>query len=211
MVDVILDTVKKEVAYFLEKTSLNHSVEYSNIFEQTNTRYAPYKLASTYDLVFDINCNTGALFQKSNFFTNTVYHLADYCKNVGDVQLSKDIYKIAYHYESQMSYKIVLGSFPTIVDIFNSSVAHELSFGSSINFFEYYIKVLSEIKEDKLENYCSFNIIIPLYNNNVTPNKTADIISSNLFDKELNSLKVPFNKIDDYMDIPLDWVNILHS
>lgn len=169
-------------------------------------------LTKTGDVLFDVNTQNGIMYQHINFFTNTAYYVGDALKNDGEVDYAQHIYSIAYNYEQRMSYKILKGSFYEIMDAAQKTLGKVLQNDNTVNnFLDYYARVLMCFKNDILEQRASFVNIIPFYNINVDAAKTAELLSSKLFDDDKKSMKVPAELVESCSEIPVDWVNNIYS
>lgn len=200
-----------EMNNFLAKTSLDKFVVYSNMLEGSQVKYIPYVLTKTGDILFDVNTQNGSLFQHVNFFTNTAYYVGDALKNDGEFDYAQHVYSIAYNYEQRMSYKVLKGSFHEIIIAAEKTLNKVLQHNNVYTFLDYYSRVLMGLNNDMLEHRASFVNVIPFYNLNVDAAKTAELLSSKLFDDKKQSMKVPAELVESYSEIPVDWVNSIYS
>jgi hypothetical protein len=203
--------IRYEINDFLANTLLDKFIVYSSMLEGSQVKYLPYVLRKTGDILFDINTQNGTLFQHVNFFTNTAYYVGDALKNDGEFDSAQHVYSIAYNYEQRMSYKILKGSFHEILAGAERTLGKVLQHDNVYTFLDYYSRVLMGFNNDMLEHRASFVNVIPFYNLNVDAAKTAELLSSKLFDDEKQSMKVPVELVESYSEIPVDWVNSIYS
>jgi hypothetical protein len=171
--------------------------------------YVPYVLSSNRDIVFDINSDTGEMYQIVSIFTSFSYGVGDVLKNLGKSLEAEAAYVDAHNFSDQMNFNHVMNVFPNVVSRFKNSTG--VSSEEFVEFFVHYVETLQLLKENFAESIESMVVSWELFKRGFSAVEVANIFQSSMYDVSTRKLVVNVDMLKPYVGVPLSWVEKIVS